>query len=84
MSSSSDVKKCCKDSKSNKNTPNNCDGKCKNACSSSSVHIAFITFTHTELSTPVFSFYAKKEKIYTTESFVSSNFYAIWLPPKIG
>ncbi|WP_414000112.1 hypothetical protein ACMDB5_06030 [Flavobacterium sp. W1B] len=84
--SSSQTKKadCCKkNKKSNEGSHSGCDGACKNISCSPVVHLSLPTLFYAESNQP-FVFSQKKQNYYYSEIFISSDFRAIWLPPKIS
>lgn len=67
-----------------------CDSRCGGACGQGSCHCPIV---HSSFALPVFSFelehnksryFLQKVKFHEKEFYLSSGFYSVWLPPKIG
>jgi hypothetical protein len=84
ISSKTEKKDCCKN-KQSKEKDNNCGGKCghSNCTSSTSVNFSIISFYEIEFKNNNFDFSVEKSKFYHSETFISSGFTSVWLPPKI-
>lgn len=82
--SKTDKKDCCKKDHSQKDkNDDGCGGKCKNP----SCHCPTLNFT---IALPFVSelkhriSFVEKQSILYTETYISSGFHSIWLPPKIS
>ncbi len=81
--SKTEKKDCCND-KHSKNKENSCGGKCGHSnCTSSTVNFSIISFYEIEFKNNNFDFSVEKSKSYHSETFISSGFTSVWLPPKI-
>ena len=80
--SQNDTKECCKKSHSQDNkNDNGCGGQCGNPschCPTVNITLPFVSEVKHNL------FYVEKLSIYYTETYISSGFRSIWLPPKIS
>ncbi len=84
ISSKTEKKDCCKN-KQSKDQDNSCGGKCghSNCTASTSVNFSIISFYEIEFNNNNFDFSTEKQKFYHSETFISSGFTSVWLPPKI-
>lgn len=81
--STTEKKDCCKN-KQSEDKDNSCGGKCGHSnCTSSSVNFSIISLYEIEFKNNIFDFSIEKPKFYHSETFVSSGFTSVWLPPKI-
>lgn len=81
--SKTEKKDCCKN-KQSKDKDNSCGGKCGHSnCTSSSVNLSIISLYEIEFKNNIFDFSIEKPKFYHSETFISSGFTSVWLPPKI-
>lgn len=81
--SKSEKKDCCKSHSQNDKNDDGCGGKCKNPschCPTTPPTIA-LPFVSKEKQNILF---IEKQNIPYTETYISSGFLSIWLPPKIG
>ncbi len=82
-SSKTEKKDCCKN-KQSKEENNSCGGKCGHSnCTASTVNFSIISFYEIEFKNNNFHFSTEKPKFYHSETFISSGFTSVWLPPKI-
>ncbi len=88
MSSSNDKKAdCCKKSNpsesKDKDHDGGCNGKCGHSnCVTTSTQFS-VTFFEIKFNNNNFDFSVEKPKFYHSETFISSGFTSVWLPPKI-
>jgi len=83
ISSKIEKKNCCKN-KQTKKEDNSCGGKCGHSnCTTSTVNFSLISFYEIEFKNNNFAFSAEKSKFYHSETYISSGFSSVWLPPKI-
>jgi hypothetical protein len=83
ISSKAEKKDCCKNKQSNEQD-NSCGGKCGHSnCTTSTVNFSIISFYEIEFKNNNFDFSTEKPKFYHSETFISSGFTSVWLPPKI-
>ncbi|PKB15870.1 hypothetical protein [Flavobacterium sp. 5] len=83
VSSKSEKKECSKNNHS-KDKSDNCGGKCGHTnCTTSSVNFSIISFSEIEFKDNNFDFSDEKSKFYDSETFITSGFTSVWLPPKI-
>lgn len=84
ISSNVEKKDCC-NNKQSKNEDNGCGGKCgqSNCTSVSSVNFSVISFFEIDFKNNNFDFSNEKPKFHHSETFISSGFTTVWLPPKI-
>ena len=76
-------KDCCKN-KQSKEEDNSCGGKCGHSnCTASTVNLSLISSYEIEFKNNNFDFFTKKQNFYHSETFISSGFTSVWLPPKI-
>lgn len=81
--SKNEKKDCCKN-KQSKEEDNSCGGKCGHSnCTASTVNFSLISFYEIEFKNNNFDFSTEKPKFYHSETFISSGFTSVWLPPKI-
>ena len=83
---SSTDKKCCKkQSTSSKDSSKKCNGACKDlSCGSSSLVLGLTNTVDLDFKSVVFGFSIKQTPHFYTKVFISNDFSAIWLPPKIS
>lgn len=83
---SSTDKKCCKkQSSSSKDSSKKCNGACKDlSCGSSSLVLGLTNAIDIDFKMVTFGFSTKSTPNYYTKVFISNDFSAIWLPPKIS
>lgn len=76
---------CCdSDSYSKTKNHNGCGGKCGHSkCACRSSCNGFNASIELNFKYTNFDFSTEKQKIYSTETFISSGFYSLWLIPKI-
>lgn len=83
ITKASKEKGCCK-SNSSRQKNNPCNGKCRHSnCTTSAVNYSLISFFEIEFKNNNFEFISKKQKFYHSETYISSGFISVWLPPKI-
>lgn len=83
ISSKTEKKDCC-NGKHSKDRDSSCGGKCGHSnCTTRTVNLSLISFIEIEFKNNTFDFSAKKPKFYHSETFISSWFSSVWLPPKI-
>lgn len=84
ITSKTEKKDCC-NGKHSKDKDNSCGGKCghSNCTSSTSINFSLISFYEIEFKNNNFDFSTKKPKFYHSETFISSGFTSVWLPPNI-
>lgn len=83
MSSKTEKKDCCKN-KPSKGKDHRCDGKCGHSnCTTSTTNFSILPFYEIEFKNNGFDFCFEKPKFYHSETFLSSGFTSVWLPPKI-
>lgn len=81
--SKSDKKDCCKNHSQKDKNDDDCDGKCKNSsCHCPTAPLAIVLPFVTEMK--YYNIFLEKVTIAYTETYISSGFRSIWLPPKIG
>ena len=81
--SKTEKKDCCKN-KQSKNQDDSCGGKCGHSnCTASTVNFSLISFYEIEFKNNNFYFSTDKSNFYHSETFISSGFTSVWLPPKI-
>jgi hypothetical protein len=81
--SKTEKKDCCKN-KQSKDKDNSCGGKCGHSnCTTSTLTFSLISFYEIEFNNNNFDFSIEKPKFYHSETFISSGFSSVWLPPKI-
>jgi len=74
---------CCKN-KQSKEQDNSCGGKCGHSnCTSSTINCSIISPYEIIFKNNSFDFSTEKPKFYHSETFISSGFTSVWLPPKI-
>lgn len=79
-SSKTEKKECCNKSQSNKK----CDGQCGHSnCTNTTINYSLISLNEIDFKNNNFDFSTKKEKFYHSQTFISSGFTSVWLPPKI-
>ena len=81
--SKSDDKDCCKENSHKDASDDGCEGKCKDAschCPSISISIALPFLSDWKNPT----FFGKKHTILYLDTYISSGYLSIWLPPKIS
>lgn len=81
--SQTEKKDCCKNHTDNNQNNDGCGGKCKNAschCPTPPLTIALPFVTEMKYH----NIFLEKVTIAYTETYISSGFRSIWLPPKIG
>jgi hypothetical protein len=85
VTTSKTEKKDCCNGKHSKDKDNSCGGKCghSNCTSSTSVNFSLVSFYEIIFKNNSFDFSAEKSKFYHSETFISSGFTSVWLPPKI-
>ena len=77
-------KKHCCNNKHSKDKDKGCGGKCGHSnCTTSIVNFSIISFNEIEFKNNSFDFSSEKSKFYHSETFISSGFTSVWLPPKI-
>ena len=82
-SSKAEKKDCC-NGKHSKDKNNSCGGKCGHSnCTTSTVTFSLISFNEIEFTNNNFDFSSEKSKFYHSETFISSGYTSVWLPPKI-
>lgn len=85
VTSNTDKQDCCKKKQSQDKENQSCGGKCGHSnCTTSSVNFSLISFFEIEFKNTHFQFSPEKQKFYHSETFISSGFNFIWLPPKIS
>ena len=83
VSAKSEKNECCKNKSSNDKN-NSCGGKCGHAnCTSSTTNFSVISFYEIEFINNNFDFSSNKSKFHHSETYISSGFSSVWLPPKI-
>lgn len=76
-------KECCKKTQSNEEDTS-CGGKCGHSnCTTSTVNFSLISFNEIDFNNNNFNFSTEKPKFHHSETFISSGFTSVWLPPKI-
>ncbi len=82
--SKTEKKDCCKN-KQSKDEDKSCGGKCghSNCTSSISINFSIISSYEINFKNNNFDFSTEKPKFYHSETFISSGFTSVWLPPKI-
>jgi hypothetical protein len=76
-------KDCCKN-KQSKEQDNSCGGKCGHSnCTTSTVNFSVISFFEIEFNNNNYNFSTEKPKFHHSETYISSGFTSVWLPPKI-
>ena len=86
ISSKGDKKDCCKNDNDSKNKSHDgsCNGKCGHSnCTTSSVQFS-LAFFEIKFKNNNFDFSEKKQNYIHSETNLSSDFFSIWLIPKIG
>ena len=85
-SSKTDKDNCCdSDSHSKSKNHDGCGGKCGHSkCACPSVSNGFTVSCELILKNNSFDFSSEKQKFSSTETFISSGFYSLWLIPKIS
>jgi hypothetical protein len=83
VSSKFEKKECNKNNHS-KDKNDSCGGKCGHSnCTTSSVNFSIISSSEIDFKDNNFDFCLEKPKFYDSETFISSGFTSVWLPPKI-
>ncbi|MEC4005589.1 hypothetical protein OX283_013040 [Flavobacterium sp. SUN052] len=83
-SSKKENKDCCNSKHSNDKKNNSCGGKCGHSnCTTSSVSFSVIPFYEVQFKNNALDFFTEKSKFYHSETFITSGFTTVWLPPKI-
>ena len=75
-----DKKDCC-----SKKQDKSCNGKCghSNCTTSTSINFAVISLFEISFKNNIFDLITQKSNFYHSETFISSGFTSVWLPPKI-
>ena len=82
-SSKTEKKDCC-NGKHSKDKDNSCGGKCGHSnCTTSLITFSLISLNEIQFKNNNFDFSIEKPKFYHSETFISSGFTSVWLPPKI-
>lgn len=82
-STKTEKKDCC-NGKHSKDKNNSCGGKCGHSnCTTSTVTFSLISFNEIIFKNNNFDFSEEKSKFYHSETFISSGYTSVWLPPKI-
>ena len=83
LSSKTEKKDCCNNKDSNGKNKS-CGGKCGHSnCSSTSITFSIIATNEIVFKNNNLGFSTQKPKFYPSETFISSGFSSVWLPPKI-
>ena len=83
LSSKTEKKDCC-NYKDSKGKNKSCDGKCGHSnCTTTSVAVSIIATNEIFFKNNSLAFSTQKPKFYLSETFISSGFSSIWLPPEI-
>ena len=83
-SSKIEKKQCCNGSHS-KDKEKGCGGKCGHSnCTTSSVTFSIIFFNEIQFKNNNVNCYIEKSKFFHSETYISSGFTSVWLPPKIN
>ena len=81
---SKDEKKDCCNNKDSKGKNKSCGGKCGNYnCTNTSITFSIIASNEIFFKNNSIAFSTQKPKFYLTETFISSGFSSVWLPPEI-
>jgi hypothetical protein len=82
-SSKEQKKDCCKNKQSQEKN-NSCGGKCGHSnCTSSTASFNLISINEINFKNNNLDFSPEKSKFFHSETFISSGFSTVWLPPKI-
>ena len=82
-SSKTEKKDCC-NNKDSKGKNKSCGGKCGHSnCTSTSITFSIIATNEILFKNNNLGFSTQKPKFYPSETFISSGFSSVWLPPKI-
>ncbi|MDI1235749.1 MAG: hypothetical protein PSX81_15840 [bacterium] len=78
-------KNCCKNHNHLSNEKKDCNGQCGDkSCHCTAFHFSGMTLVFQENIILGFDFPIQNKQSFHSETYLSSGFYAIWLPPNIG